>query len=318
MEFMEPLVFNIDEINTFNEILTKNNRNSFHVFCNRNQFQKRWKQKGLKPEELSAHMRNLDPKINCYITVNGFVDIKRTSSHLRQINGFLIDLDYHTDTDLRELDRMKEQAFIIIMDLVADNTVLEPTVIVDSGRGLQLLYLYEDPICYKKKDGTRNTAAINTHKKLIQKYFDIFEVCFNSTIEDRLVIDRSVSDLVRVCRLPGTFNMHTRTMAFIRYFSNCYYRFEDFFSKGVFSSINNGNNQTEKKKSLHRGKRNKKIFYEDGTDKGILLLRKKNLEELQILRNYHCDGYKHQMCFMYFNTLIQLLDFETAKQLVFE
>ena len=117
---------------------------------------------------------------NCYITLNSFSGEYRLSDDktkrgwfraekdVRYINGLLIDFDVMKNKgknpaieySIEEGDKLVDQIIGDMEELVFEDKMVYPTLLTKSGRGLQYIILYSEPI--PKSD----EEAMFKHKKL--------------------------------------------------------------------------------------------------------------------------------------------------------
>lgn len=230
---------------------------------------------------------------DCYVSLNGFTGYHRRSKECRQINGIIFDLDYHTTTTDEHLDWLKKRTTMLLKDAIDEGDLYDPNIITDTGRGLQLLYLFEKAISYKIKGGTINERAIYAYNKIretIEKQIENVLTKEDETLE----IDKKVYDLSRIIRLPGTLNSRSNTKAYIAYISEDYYTFSDFYTK---QKVLPDKEKTKKIGYAQKGLYNKNALNE---------ARLNEMEKLQLIRKDHCEGFRNFMTFIYYNSAVQL------------
>ncbi|MGN1418242.1 MAG: hypothetical protein ACI4W6_02825, partial [Acutalibacteraceae bacterium] len=138
---------------------------------------------------------------DCYFSLNGFAGYHRKSDECRQINGIVLDLDYH-NASTKEFRRwIVERNLAIILDAVFDGDIPDPNIITNTGRGIQLLYLFENSISYFTKNGETNEKAIYAFRKIQEEIAEKIKSVLPE--KDGLEIDYNVNDISRVVRIPG-------------------------------------------------------------------------------------------------------------------
>lgn len=230
---------------------------------------------------------------DCYISLNGFTGYHRRSKECRQINGILFDLDYHAATTNEHLDWLKKRTAMLLKDAINESRLYDPNIITDTGRGLQLLYLFEKAISYKIKGGAINERAIYAYNKIREKIEKQIENVLTEE-DDTLEIDKKVYDLSRIIRLPGTFNSQANTKAYIVHSNEDYYSFSDFYTKPK--------KLPHKEKSQKTNSKQKRLRNKNALNEARL----NEMEKLQLIRKDRCEGFRNFMAFIYYNSAVQL------------
>lgn len=227
----------------------------------------------------------------CFMTHNGFKGLHREASNTRQLNALFFDLDCH-DAKPEEQRSIVEQTLQRIYNLVENGVLPDPTLAIDSGRGIHLLYALERSVPYYTKSG--NVLALN--EKCI-KLFDDAQNNIADILDEALAdvngveIDRAVFDHARVSRIPGTYNPKAGRYAEIVY------------SSGIYHSLSNlitYKPRAKRKKPLLK-KRAQIINWDR-----LAISRVNKIEELQEYRAFKCEGRREIMCFLYYNSLVQI------------
>lgn len=124
---------------------------------------------------------------NAYLTLNAFKVVgeagSRTTSNLAQIRNIGIDIDCYT------VGMTPEQAENAIQDMIVQCEIPNPNLLIRSGNGVQLVYSIEG--------GAAPSLAWLT------KYITVQFVAKTAFLGS----DASCTDLTRVFRLPGSFNV---------------------------------------------------------------------------------------------------------------
>ena len=117
---------------------------------------------------------------------------------------------------------------------------------------------------------------------------------------DCIDVDEKVFDFTRVSRVPGSFNPAAQRYARLLLSSDSYYDLSDLnvklggFAKHVVSpEVGHSPNAIFSKKR--------------GDDSPLLRSRLANVISLQALRNFDCEGSRELMCFVFYNTAVQLV-----------
>ncbi len=110
------------------------------------------------------------------------------------------------------------RALAFDMDLFQDislienglNSALRPSLIINTGGGLHLIYLFKEPIAVKlyrppqNDEQKRTNEFLNSHRSKVQQLANDFETMLRAKFP-KLKID-GMSNIDRVMRLPGTVN----------------------------------------------------------------------------------------------------------------
>ncbi|MGN0469251.1 MAG: hypothetical protein ACI4GY_11055 [Acutalibacteraceae bacterium] len=238
---------------------------------------------------------------DCYFSLNGFAGYHRKSDECRQINGIVLDLDYHKESTKEFRRWIVGRNLAIILDAVDACDIPEPNIITNTGRGIQLLYLFENSISYFTKNGETNEKAIYAYRKIQEEIAEKIKSVLPE--KDGLEIDYNVNDISRVVRIPGTKNSKSGTVASIVHTNDEYYSFSDFFTKKA---------STDKKVPC---KSSVKISC---SNKELQQIRINELEKLMEIRNGNCEGYRNYMALLYYNAAVQIYEKETAKNMLFD
>lgn len=154
-----------------------------------------------------------------YVTVNNFRNTCRETDNCYAINGFVIDLDCHdageicvrlgsgaltTISDPKPI-QMKASRTLKRLEVLWDAALLPvPTTITFTGRGLQLVFIYERSIKYTGPDGKTESKLVRGHKKVVARIYKEYEDALKG--DEFLDIDYQCADISRVVRLPGSWN----------------------------------------------------------------------------------------------------------------
>ena len=97
-------------------------------------------------------------------------------------------------------------------------------MIVHSGRGIHLYYVYEHSIPAKTKDGIINTRLLRLHKNFVDGINQLVKDVVAST---QLSVDDASTDTSRYARVPGTLNPNTNTMCYLVHANGPHYTFAE-------------------------------------------------------------------------------------------
>ncbi len=168
-----------------------------------------------------------------YITVNQFSGKYRYNEGTNKwgwfrqeqdcvaINGFMIDFDIMKGKEVQdhytieEGDRIVKEVLFKVDRLVEEGAMVKPTLVTLSGRGIQMLFLYEEAI------DTSSKEALHKHKKLYAHVVTYLQSIFDKNFVE---VDTKVTDAPRICRLPGTMHTKNGRMATLQEINaDCYY-----------------------------------------------------------------------------------------------
>lgn len=192
---------------------------------------------GERFKEFKAKKANLVETItscegeNIYVCINGFTSAMgaRDRNNLRQINGIFVDVDCH-DMEGEDLQIAIDMALCKLNQAVMAGDMLEPTMVVHSGRGIHLYYVYAQSIPARLKGGVPNAKGLKIHRYLTSVIYHSVRIAIADTA---LTIDEACSDLVRYVRVPGTSNTKAGSMCRIVKASNKVYTFDDLFGTAL-------------------------------------------------------------------------------------
>lgn len=176
---------------------------------------------------------------NCYIPLNLFAgkyrlsDDKtkrgwfRTDSDVSYVNGILVDFDIMKNKgkvssisySIKEGDELVDKIIDDMNELVDEEKMVYPTLLTKSGRGLQYIILYNEPI--KKTD----SEAMFKHRKLYATITTYLQGLYDRNLVE---VDTAVTDAPRICRLPGTKHIKNDRYAELQeYNATCYYDLDE-------------------------------------------------------------------------------------------
>lgn len=225
---------------------------------------------------------------NTYVTVNSFSGVKRKNSNLFAINGIFIDIDGH-NLKPNEIEQAKVNTVSVINNAVKEGRLCNYTAMTDSGRGIGLLFLYDRSIA-----AHGNTERqIKFHKSLYNKMIKLIEKLLNEYNGVMLSVDKGVKDAARLCGLPGTYNYNARA-----YRRNIKINPDARYSLSQIADICGFEPTKKQKKKINKDMRNVEGLGQSRADK---------LRRLQASRK-DWQGYHHQLCFIYYNTVKLYMD----------
>lgn len=270
-----------EEQRTFIETILHDDRDSSYIVAWTDAGE--WRQRPFRAHSIS--LEGIPSGESVYMTRNGFVGGKREADLCRQVNAMMFDIDCHTASFREDVPRVINA----IDEAVASGALPQPTLVVDTGRGVQVYFVLATSISFRKSNGNLNDMGL--------AYYKDVEEALASTVRyvveplEGTQFDASVLDYSRVGRIPGTFNPKAKRWCTLVSAHSTFYTLKElkaFGSKSPFSQI--------KRVQAVRTKRKK----------GLLEARLSGIERLQKHRNYDCRGSRENMCFVYYNTATQI------------
>lgn len=258
-----------------------------------------WSEELLSKEALLRKVtEGLEKGSAWYVSRNGFVSSRRGVSHTRQINSFMLDIDAHGASSrsaawmLAELDALVEKG-----------AVPEPTMVVDSGRGIHVYYVLDRSISTRSSDGSENTSVLSWFSDLQDRLAVAFESRFCEF--EGVDVDSAVYDLARVARIPGTLNAKAGKCA------------ELVRSAGPFASLPGLSTALEPVSRKKAAIAKKSVPQKGFPLHAAQAARARKIERLQELRGRDCEGSRELMCFLYYNACVQAFPREEAVGMVY-
>lgn len=285
----------------FRTLITHDDRNSYYVVSS--DASGSWEDTAVKSESLPAI--GFNTKSAYYMTHNGFTSACRKSEQARQLNTLFFDLDCH-DRDLKETRAIVSKTLSALKTAVGEGILPQPTMTIDSGRGVQLFYVLTRSIPYRvSANGQVNIKSV--------KLFENVQKCMASLLDSvispikGMSVDRATFDVSRVSRIPGTYNAKAGRFAKLYEYS-----FDALYSLSKLSEFAPSRaEQPNCKTNLKRAfkKTSSIIDYQP-----LLNSRLTKIIELQKLRNFNCEGNRELMSFVFYNTAVQVYPHQVAQQ----
>ncbi|MCS1352791.1 AsnC family protein [Mechercharimyces sp. CAU 1602] len=234
---------------------------------------------GMKDIEKMIQYAEMNTTSNIYLSLNAFSFGSRKESDLRQIRNIGLDLDIYN------VGATVEEAGDEIQALILDQVIPEPNLLIDSGRGLQLIY------------GIKGGAAptISWLSRYITSQY-ISKLSF-------LGADSQTTDPTRVLRFPNTVNQKNMAKTTVDIWNPVEY------DLGTLYSYCTPIEDTRKS----RRKKKKKEVVVLPSPRGIVNLyslntkKKDDLDRLLDLRNGVMTGYRNTYLYTYCFTIALIL-----------
>lgn len=167
------------------------------IICMSQITQGKWSNTYGRYKAICTKMSELENQQEVFFSQNTFKKFKRSTENLLELKALYIDLDFHKRTEFT-----REQVLGNIDILVQDRKIPQPTHIIDSGHGLNLIWRIK-----------RTPAQAVPLWRTIQQY--LFEQL------DYLGADRRAIDVSRVFRPTGTENAKYTETKKVNIISSC-------------------------------------------------------------------------------------------------
>lgn len=225
-----------------------------------------------------------------YQSMNTFISRERTIQSLRYLNALYIDIDCY------KVNMRKESVLYFLENDCYNSVIPEPSLVVDSGRGLYLIWLLEQV-----------PSQALTLWNVMQNYL------YNALKE--FGADRSALDASRVLRVIGSYNTKSESFVKVVDFNNIRYALKDLKAE-YLPKIKPKKVKNKNEKSISQTQKSKKIYYFN--DFSLYKTRLEDLLKLAELREYDLSGRREIFLFIirYYATLVY--DEDEAEKLVFE
>lgn len=275
------------EQETFFKVLLHDDRGSHYIVST--DASGSWKDAAFKRDDLERLVFN--SRANYYVTHNGFDWKRRQTERVRQLNALFFDLDCHGANEL-ECDMLTDQAIVLIEKAVSVGTLPRPNLVVASGRGIHVYYVLERSIPFRcKRGGEKNEKGIALFKRVQAQLADVLAEVIAEL--HGMTVDQAVFDVTRVARIPGTFNTRAHRYAFLVFSWEGYYHLPALaFYK-----------PSKQESSPSSGTRKPAIIL---NYQPLMMARLNKLMELQEYRGFDCEGTRELMCFVFYNTAVQI------------
>lgn len=223
-----------------------------------------------------ALFNSYDKTSDCYFSINTFRKQRRITDDIWHLNAFVLDFDFYKIKSFSQFDPTS-----FYQDILKANLDIMPTAVIDSGRGLYIIYCFRD--CPK--------SMLKTYKAIYHKLFDKFKY---------YGLDPKAMNATQLIRLPGTINSKTNTEVSILEFNDTDYKISDFYYLFNLTREQVNEYKSKKKKRLVNIKElnntinnyNKKKVFFNKFIKDI-----KNLIKLRNMNNQN-DGYRELLIFL--------------------
>lgn len=211
---------------------------------------------------------------DAYFSINSFYNIKRKSENIRHFNAFIIDYDYYKINEYKDLspEEMYEK-------FIKPTLLINPTFVIDSGRGLYLIY------CIK-----------HAPYKMKNLYQAIYEQLFFG--QEKFGADRKATLLTQMIRIPGSINSKSSREVKILQFNDIRYDIKELADELLPFSLE----ESRKYRREHGLKNNYCKFNYKGNINNFL----QDIEKIIQMRNEKGiqEGYRETLLYLTYERMI--------------
>lgn len=274
------------EAREFFRILFHDDRSSRYIVARKNG--PLWSESSLTAGQLEK--LDFSRYTDTYVTRNGFTGRRRRISDCRQVNAMMLDIDCHSQGFRSHV----AAAVSLLAGLYGCGSLPEPTMTVDTGRGLQVYYVMATSTACRLKGGAPNESGMRFFHDVENMLVNSYVQALASLVSAK--VDTCVTDLSRVSRIPGSWNSKASRRCRLVSADGPFW---DLVSlKAALPGV------LDEKARAHRPA---PIKFDR-----LLAARLKKVSELQAMRAYECTGSRENMCFVYYNTAKQVYGAATA------
>lgn len=280
------------EWETFRRLITHDDRNSYYVVSSL--ANGTWEDVAVRKGNLAV--LGFSDAASYYMTHNGFFEPNRKSESTRQINALFFDLDCHNRA-LGETRAVVDRTLELLQQACSAKELPTPTMIIDSGRGVQLFYVLRRSIpTYSNK--TMNSKSISLFESVQRRMTDVLDHLLSPI--DGISVDRATGDLSRVSRIPGTYNHAAGCAARLVDASEEMHSLSEL---SAFASEYLITNVAARPTRAPKKTRATMLQYAP-----LMMSRLGKVIELQAHRHFRCEGNRELMCFVFYNTAVQIYE----------
>lgn len=216
-----------------------------------------------------------------YFSLNTYWQPNKSTKDIRHLNGFALDFDYYKK---RKYMKLSPQEFY---DKKLKNQLpMQPTAVIDSGRGLYVIYAFRH--CSKER---------------IKLYRAIYKAFLNQFKDYGM--DAAAINVTQVIRIPGTLNPKTLKTVEILEFTDTDYELTDFCSLLKYTK-EEVDAYLEDKKIARKSEKEENILSEADVERKMSNRRKwvrvliEDFKRLISIRNnsYSYEGYRETLIYL--------------------
>lgn len=250
-----------------------------------------WAEESLPCSQLAYLRTTFLDSNDHYVTVNSFAGKRRDTNRCRQINAIMLDIDAHEGNHTTVVPALKHE----VNRAISAGAIPTPNIVVDTGRGLQVYYVFEKSIPYRLKSGSVNESVLEFLGDVRQIVSNLMESQVASRVPGAQV-DKSVSDLARVSRIPGSYNPAAGRKAQLIATSRAYWDLASLKSACGLATQSKQSKPAAKYAAIYRFDR-------------LQMSRMTKIEELVTYREQRggCIGTRDLILFVYYNSATQVV-----------
>lgn len=210
-----------------------------------------------------------------YFSLNSFYKKNKSTEDVRHINAFVMDFDYYKISKYQNLS-----AIDFYTTYLSKKMPFQPTAVIDSGRGLYVIFVIKHCSYHMTK----------LYKRITEWMFDKFK---------RYGLDDKALNITQVIRLPGTINSKSLSEVKILEFNKtAVYRIQKFakllpytqeevkaYKRNKVLKLNQVKVNEQKKANYDQRKKYFNQFFND-------------IKKLLSLRSYNMEGYREYILFI--------------------
>ena len=270
---------------SFLAFLTHDDRNGFYRVAHRSPGGK-WSERSYSADGLAKVP--FDGSGDWYVTRNAFCCSKsRSAKYCRHVNSLMFDIDFHSSNDPVYSCGL---AYEILRAAWEAGRIPVPTMILSTGRGLQLYYCLERTISYRVRGKRVNEIALNYYRDVQARLGDALALLLECLPD--AVFDKSVYDVSRVGRVPGTLNSACGRTCRMIFCSNI---FHDLRALSVDVDPDDASQPEPPRQRCST----------PTSDSALACSRINLIERLQEIRGRECMGHRELMVFCFYNCAVQ-------------
>lgn len=214
-----------------------------------------------------------------YFSINSYWRKNKATDDIRHLNAFVLDFDYYKMQKFKDLDPPD-----MYNTYLKDTLPFPPTAVIDSGRGLYVLYVFQH--CSIKR--------LELYRCIYKQFLELYKA---------YGMDAKATNVTQVIRIPGSYNVKADKTVEILEFNDTNYQLTDFCSLLPYSLEQTKkfkeNSKHDEKKDNHTS-----VAAKQRARKGKNLIN--DLKRLIVIRNKAgiVDGYREQLIYIALEKLL--------------
>ncbi len=264
---------------------------------------------------LPGQEKSFDPHdydgADVYVSLNGFKSKRsRAIDNLFCVNALAFDLDHEGAhkgrVEQSEVETAKQEVQDAIFNAVLESKLPNPTLLTDTGRGLQLIYVLDTPMAARKSDGSANKMGLWVVSNARERICEAIDAIL-AEHPGTLTNDPAVKDFARVVRVPGTKNSKTGERAKLVHYAGPLHSIASI--REFFPREFDGKHYERAPKPVTNQDKSKKAPGKAVADgRGLEGARLVKLRELQKLRESAAGavGHRNEMAFVFMNSMFAI------------